>query len=92
MITGAILATGTVDVYRTGTARIDMYDIWQSGVGTCMRPTRIRLALLDRSMRLETDTRNTDEQSDEPKRRIGRFLKSIFFGRRWVIGGVRRSK
>jgi hypothetical protein len=31
---------------------------------------------------------NTDEQSDEPKRRIGRFLKSTFFGRRWVIGGV----
>jgi hypothetical protein len=29
-----------------------------------------------------------DEQTDEPKRRIGRFLKSTFFGRRWVIGGV----
>jgi uncharacterized membrane protein HdeD (DUF308 family) len=33
---------------------------------------------------------NADEQTDEPKRRIGRFLKSIFFGRRWVIGGVIR--
>lgn len=29
-----------------------------------------------------------DEQSDEPKRRIGRLLKSTFFCRRWVIGGV----
>ncbi len=34
--------------------------------------------------------REVDEQSDEPKRRIGRFLISKFFGRRWVIGAVRR--
>jgi hypothetical protein len=29
------------------------------------------------------------ERTGQPKRRIGRFLKSMFFGRRWVIGGVR---
>ena len=36
--------------------------------------------------------RNSDNGTnnpDEPKRRIGRFLKLTFFGRRWVIGGVR---
>ena len=39
--------------------------------------------------RIPTEThREVDEQSDEPKRRIGRFLRSTFFGRRWVIGAV----
>ncbi len=32
-----------------------------------------------------------DEQTDEPKRRTGCFLRSTFFGRRWVIGGVRQQ-
>jgi len=32
--------------------------------------------------------KEADEQSDQPKRRIGRFLKSTIFGRRWVIGAV----
>ena len=36
--------------------------------------------------------RQRDEQSDEPKRRNRRFLRSILFGRRWVIGGVPRLK
>jgi hypothetical protein len=33
-----------------------------------------------------------DEQSDEPKRRIACFLKSTFFSRRWVIGGVELNR
>ncbi len=35
----------------------------------------------------QTNNGKRDEQSDEPKRRIRRLLKSTFFGRRWVIGG-----
>jgi hypothetical protein len=49
-----------VDVYRTGTARIDMYDNWQSVVGTCMHPTWSRLALHD-GRAVEYCGRNTDE-------------------------------
>lgn len=78
----------TVDVYRTGAVRLGMYDNWQSVVGTRMCPPRNRLGLLA-GRAVEYCGRNTDEQTDEPKRRNGRFLKSEFTCRRSVIGSVR---
>ena len=79
-----------MDVYLAGTARIDIYDIWQNVVGTHVGPTGNRVALLDdRAVR---DSRNTDEQCREPKRRSRAVLKWKIFRRRSVTAAVRRCE